>query len=130
MSINNDMYKTCRYCRFYTSGGCSKIALMQTNATIGGEIYNIFESGELSDFITENLNIDNILEILIEELKEQSLIRKNKKIDKDSFQIENYITEALDNTVSNFLISKIKDIKEDIYNTIEVDPDFYCKYFE
>lgn len=120
------MERICRTCKHCINGKCyNKDNKMGLN--ISGDIYNIFEGGYLSDFLRENIDVNDIVDFLDEELREQSIIRKNKKLDKDfSNDLEIYIIESLDNVISGFLISQIKDIEIEK----EVESDFGCKFWE
>ena len=123
--------RTCKWCRFY-NGKCEKFSeIFIDNSSVSSELYELAESGKLSEAITEGLTLPKMSEL--EKLLESSGIAKKKQKDilkAVRAELEDYIptiVAGIDDSVSQLIInvdSKVEDMEP-------VDPfAFYCKYFE
>jgi hypothetical protein len=131
-----DMYHTCRWCKWYQGGKCINTAFTAGSDDVLG-VYEVAESGRLSEAIQETLNSAS-LETLERELRGRLADYKlsGKKIEElvqafyDGMEmlVEREFTPKLDEVISK--------LYQDHAGTVEpegveiVDPHtFYCREF-
>lgn len=128
------MKQICQYCKSYYNGKCINKDFkdsISATSSLDDEANKLFEEGYVAEYIREHLQTNDLIDIIINSLYEADYIKKNKKmisysklIDYDSF--ENEIVEQCDDVLSNLVLPRIKDV--DI--SVEVKPNFSCKYWE
>jgi hypothetical protein len=122
------MDKKCMNCKSFNSGTCFNSDFIKSiNIDISNNIYNIFESGKLAEFLQENIDFEYISNLHIELLKKNDFLKKNKNTNNfNNEDIQANIIEELDDKISNFLIRNIKSIKP----FVKIDPSFNCMFWE
>lgn len=136
MTKDEDMYHTCRWCKYFDKGKCYKG--FATN-TVSDIVYEVAEAGELSGVIEETLNSNFPKELLygiIALLTEWKISKKRVQ------ELEKYYNEklpeildfglkqALDESISMLYQDRIENkIAEETGIEIDDPEDFYCKYF-
>lgn len=128
--MDNDLYHNCRWCRFNVKGTCIK----STEIFVGyvtDSLYEIAESGKLSEAITEGLKFPKF-EKLESLLAEYGISQKRQKeiLQTVKAELEDNtptMVEGVDDSVSRLILSYEADVED-----LELkDPEsFYCKYFE
>lgn len=124
------MYHNCRWCRHNVKGSCVKSSEVFEGSAIDS-LYEIAESGKLSEAITEGLKFPKFekLESLLAEYgisqKRQAEILKTVKAELEEFIPT--LVEGVDESVSRLILSYEADVED-----LELkDPEsFYCNYFE
>lgn len=128
--MDDMMYHNCRWCRYNVKGSCVKSSEgFEGSAT--DSLYEIAESGKLSEAITEGLRFPKF-EKLESLLVEYGISQKRQKEILQTVKAEledNTLTmvEGVDDSVSRLILSYEADVED-----LELkDPEsFYCKYFE
>lgn len=125
----HEMYHNCKFCRFIENGKCAEIA-KEVNTRLSEELYDLAESGKLSEAINEGLKLPKMskLERL---LVGYGISQKRQKeiLQAVGAELEDFIptmVEGIDNSVSQIIINTESKLEE-----LELtDPEsFYCKYF-
>lgn len=135
MINNDDMYHTCRWCRYYIKGCCT---LRMFSPVLTDNVYTVAEDGGLSAVIEETLNsnkpkelmklLDNLLTSYrlskarreeVRELIEDGLLQYNDFILKE--QLDAAVSRLYQDRLDNAAVTEELMIK---------DPEsFYCKYW-
>lgn len=120
------MEKKCTTCKWYYNKKCN---CEDTTESLEAELSNdgitYVEQGYLNEAIQENMASEGIIKLVIEGLKEQDYIKKNKSIDKlESDTLENEIREHIDECLSKSIMNYFDS---NICNINVTDPEnFYC----
>lgn len=133
----DDMYHVCRWCRYYKNGKCFKGF---ASHDLDEDVYEVAESGELSEVIEETLN-SSFPKDLIEGIKD--ILRGYKVSEKRIKEVEKFYNEKLPEVLDFDLKEKLDEAISILYQgsaersaeikrglTINDPEDFYCKYFE
>lgn len=130
MARTDELYHNCRWCRFSNNGKCLKSSEV-FESPVSMELYQIAESGNLSEAIKEGLTFPNMakLESL---LAGYGISQKKRKeiLQAVGAELEEFIptmVEGIDNSVSKLILnteSKLADLE------IKDPESFYCKHFE
>ncbi len=123
------MYHNCRWCRFNDNGKCIRI-LEVFESSVSDGLYELVESGKLSEAINEGLKLPKMSE-LERLLTGYGISQKRQKeiLQAVGAELEDFIptmVEGIDNSVSQIIINTESKLEE-----LELtDPEsFYCKYF-
>lgn len=125
----DEMYHNCRWCRFNDKGKCVKSSMV-FESPVSKELYDLAESGKLSDAIKEGLKLPKMAK-LERLLAGYGISQKRQKeiLQAVGAELEDFIptiVEGIDNSVSQLIINtegKLEDLEL-------TDPEsFYCKYF-
>lgn len=125
----DEMYHNCRYCRFNDNGKCIKSSGV-FESSVSEELYDLAESGKLSEAITEGLKLPKMAK-LDSLLASWGISQKRRKeiLQAVGAELEEFIptmVEGIDNSVSQLIINtecKLGDLEL-------LNPEsFYCKYF-
>lgn len=125
-----DIYHTCRWCRFNINGKCAKSSEI-FESSVSDELYELTESGKLSEAITEGISTPKMLK-LKNLLEWYSISKKRQKeiLKAIAGELEEFtpnLVASIDDSVRLLLInteSKVEDLE------IKDPESFYCKYFE
>lgn len=126
----DEMYHNCRWCRFYSNGKCVKTPKV-FYTSVSDELYNLVESGKLSEAINEGLKLPKMRK-LMSLLDWYSISQKRQKeiLKAVAEELEEFIptmVESIDGSVGDLIInteSKVEDLE------LKDPESFYCKYFE
>ena len=126
----DEMYHNCRWCRFYSKGKCVKTPKV-FYTSVSDELYNLVESGKLSEAINEGLKLPKMSK-LTSLLEWYSISQKRQKeiLKAVAEELEEFIptmVESIDGSVGDLIInteSKVEDLE------LKDPESFYCKYFE
>ena len=124
-----EIYHNCKYCRFNDGGKCIK-SLEVFESSVSEELYELAESGKLSEAIEEGLNLPKMGKLKsllagygISQKRQQEIIKVV------GAELEDFIptmVEGIDNSVSQLIINaeiKLEDME------LKAPESFYCKYF-
>ena len=138
MSNFDDLYHTCRWCKWFVGGKCVNEAFSKEVDTI--PVYLVAEDGRLSGVIEETLNSVSIerVERELEKLL-QGFNLSNKRVDEALQVLRDMLPEWLDFECKPKLdeaVSKLyQDEADKVYSSVDggveiSDPErFYCKEF-
>lgn len=131
-----DMYHTCRWCKYYQNGACVNNALGSIDAVDIMDIYEIAESGKLSEVLEETLN--SVIPVKLERELENKLLSynlSNKRVVEVLQVFRDCLAEFLDFECK----PKLDEAVSKLYQGVETgkgdgvqitDPHtFYCKEF-
>jgi hypothetical protein len=125
-----DIYHNCRWCRFNNNGKCVKSSVV-FERSVSAELYDLVESGKLSEAITEGLKLPKMSK-LVNLLASYGISQKRQKeiLQAVGAELEDFIPAmvvGIDDSVSQLIINAEANAED-----LElIDPEsFYCKYFE
>lgn len=128
--MDKGMYHNCRWCRFNIKGKCVKSSEV-FESSVSMELYQIAESGKLSEAIKEGLKLPKMVK-LESLLAGYGISQKRQKeiLQMVGAELEDFtptMVEGIDTSVSQLLYNT-----ESVVEDLELkDPEsFYCKYFE
>jgi hypothetical protein len=126
----DDMYHNCKWCRNYRNGRCIKSSEV-FESPVNKELYNMVESGKLSEAITEGIKLPEKMSRLERLLAGYGISHKRQEeiLQMVGAELEEYLptmVECIDRSVGDLLINTEFNL-EDLELT---DPKgFCCKYF-
>ena len=125
-----EMYHNCKWCRYFEGGKCSKSSDI-FDRSVRDELYELTESGKLSDAIKESVKIPKLSK-LERTLAWYDISQKRQKeiLQAVRAELEEFIpdlAERIDDSICR-LISNMDGKAEDL--EIRDPESFYCKYFE
>ena len=126
----DERFHNCKSCSYFSKGKCTKIS-EEFDISVNGDLYELAESGKLSEAITEGLKLPKMAEV--ESLLSDSGISQKKQkqiLQAIRANLEDFIptmVEGVDNSVSHLIINLDESKQKEVQLT---DPEsFYCKYF-
>jgi len=128
--MNDDMYKTCRWCKWFKNGNCINEKAFDMENDI--EIAKFTEEGHLSGVIEEgfgNVKFSGVEQKLFESKLSKKVQAEIMKTLHEEFEgVKVNLIESIDESVSIALNNF--DFSGDDEGVYIADPnEFYCKYF-
>ena len=126
----DERFHNCKSCSYFSKGKCTKIS-EEFDISVNGDLYELAESGKLSEAIREGLKLPKMAEVE-SLLSDIGISQKKQKqiLQAIRANLEDFIptmVEGVDISVSRLFINATESKIEDLELT---DPEtFYCKYF-